>query len=70
MGEAEQAKFEAMYHAHIKQYPPVEIKLLDGSPLDLNMKLDDLVALYNEQHPGETSETVNVEVSTTDDAPF
>ena len=70
MGEAEQAKFEAMYHAHIKQYPPVEIKLLDGTPLDLTMKLDDLIALYNEQHPSETTEPVSVDASATDDAPF
>ena len=70
MGEAEQAKYEAMYHAHEKQYPPVEIKLLDGTPLDLTMKLDDLIALYNEQHPSETTEPVSVDASATDDAPF
>ncbi len=70
MGEAEQAKYEAMYQAHIKQYPTVELKLLDGTPLDLTMKLDDLIALYNEQHPSETGETVNVEVGATDDTPF
>jgi len=34
------------------------------------MKLDDLIALYNEQHPSETTEPVSVDASATDDAPF
>ncbi|MGQ9806578.1 MAG: type I DNA topoisomerase [Chlorobiales bacterium] len=70
MGEAEQAKLEAMYRTHEQQYPPVEIKMLDGTPLDLSLKLDDLVAIYNEQLPTETSEPVSVDASATDDAPF
>jgi DNA topoisomerase-1 len=70
MGEAEQTKFEALYHTHEQQYPPVEIKMLDGTPLDLSIKLDDLVAIYNEQLPTKTSEPVSVDANATDDAPF
>lgn len=70
MGEAEQRKFEALYHTHEQQYPPVEIKMLDGTPLDLSIKLDDLVAIYNEQLPTEMSQLVSVNASATDDAPF
>lgn len=70
MGEAEQAKLEAIYRAHEQQYPPVEIKMLDGTPLDLSLKLDDLVATYNEQIPSETNEPVSAEASANDDAPF
>jgi DNA topoisomerase-1 len=69
-GEAELAKYEAMYREHEKQYPTVEIKMLDGSPLDLSIKLDDLVAIYNEQTPSETSEPVSAEANANDNTPF
>ncbi|MCS6989825.1 MAG: type I DNA topoisomerase [Chloroherpetonaceae bacterium] len=65
MGEDAQRKFEAMHQEHSKRHPPVELKLLDGSPLDLNAKLDDLVALQNE-----SGAPVGVESSVGDDAPF
>ncbi len=70
MGEAEQTKFEALYRAHEQQYPSVELIMLDGTPLDVSTKLDDLIASYNEQNPSETNEPASIEASTNSDAPF
>lgn len=70
MGEAEQTKHEALYRAHEQQHPPVEIKMLDGTPLDLAIKLDDLIAIYNEQPMSQTTEPANIETSADDNAPF
>lgn len=46
--DAEQAKWSAAYDAHKQQFPPVTIKMLDGSPLDFSIKLDDLIGTQSE----------------------
>lgn len=68
LGAATQAKLEALYAEHSRRHPPVALKMLDGSPLDLSLKLDDLIALHNE-HSG-ASQPVDAESATSDDAPF
>jgi DNA topoisomerase-1 len=44
--EAAQAQWSLAFEEHQKQFPPVEIKMLDGTPLDFSIKIDDLIEAY------------------------
>ncbi|PIO49027.1 MAG: DNA topoisomerase I [[Chlorobium] sp. 445] len=49
--EQEQAKWSFAFEQHRQKFPPVEIKMLDGTPLDFSIKLDDLIAANVEAVP-------------------
>ncbi|MCS7210467.1 MAG: type I DNA topoisomerase [Chloroherpetonaceae bacterium] len=43
LSEAEQARWTAAYKDHEAKFPPVELKMLDGTPLDFSMKIEDII---------------------------
>jgi DNA topoisomerase-1 len=41
-----QAQWSLAFEQHQKQFPSVEIKMLDGTPLDYSIKIDDLIEAH------------------------
>ncbi|MDX2128072.1 MAG: type I DNA topoisomerase [Chloroherpetonaceae bacterium] len=52
--EEKQAAYEAEYRAHEKGHPKPELTLIDGTPLDLSMKLEEIIESQGLEAPQET----------------
>jgi len=63
LDEEIRAKLEADHQANLAKHPPVAIKMLDGSPLNLNAKLEDLISNASDYLPeNEKADEPGVEI--------